>query len=54
MASSLCSVALLLVGILGQVPQTEALKNFLIFVGCLWSLGNNARKYIAIAFEDLY
>lgn len=45
MASILCSLALLLVGVLGQVKQTGALKNFLIFVGCLWSLGNNARKF---------
>ncbi|PSN71411.1 MFS general substrate transporter [Corynespora cassiicola Philippines] len=49
-SSILCTVALLLVGILGQVPQTDALKNFLIFVGCLWSLGNNALGQLGWAF----
>lgn len=43
-ASILCSLALLLVGILGQVGHTKPLQDFLIFVACLWALGNNARE----------
>lgn len=43
-ASILCSLALLLVGVLGQVGHTKPLQDFLIFVACLWALGNNARE----------
>ncbi|KAH7361326.1 sugar transporter [Pyrenochaeta sp. MPI-SDFR-AT-0127] len=49
-AAILCSFALLLVGILGQVEKTKPLQNFLIFVGCLWSLGNNALGQLGWAF----
>ncbi|KAI3393082.1 hypothetical protein diail_4753 [Diaporthe ilicicola] len=42
-ASILCSFALLLVGVLGQVGHPKPLQDFLIFVACLWALGNNAR-----------
>lgn len=34
---------MLLVGILGFVPKTESLKDFLIFVACLWTFFNVAR-----------
>lgn len=43
-ASILCSLALLLVGVLGQVGHTKPLQDFLIFVACLWALGKNARE----------
>lgn len=43
-ASVLCSVTLLVVGVLGQVEHTKPLQGFLIFTVCLWALGNNARK----------
>jgi SP family sugar:H+ symporter-like MFS transporter len=36
---------MLIVGILGFVPKTSALKNFLIFVACVWSFFNVARKF---------
>lgn len=43
-ASILCSLALLVVGVLGQVGHSKPLQDFLIFVACLWALGNNARE----------
>jgi hypothetical protein len=43
-AAICCTATLLLVGILGQVEKTASLKNFLIFVACLWSAGSSARK----------
>ncbi|KAF1955372.1 MFS general substrate transporter [Byssothecium circinans] len=49
-AAILCSLALLLVGILGQVEKTKPLQDFLIFCGCLWSLGNNALGQLGWAF----
>lgn len=40
-----CMGTLLIVGILGLVPQTGALKNFLIFVACVWSFFNSIGKW---------
>jgi hypothetical protein len=39
-ATIVCTVTLLIVGILGFVDQTQPLKNFLIFVACAWSFAN--------------
>ncbi|KAI9157947.1 sugar transporter [Paramyrothecium foliicola] len=49
-ASTLCTVAMLMVGILGFVPKTKPLQNFLIFVACLWSFGSNALGGLGWAF----
>jgi MFS family permease len=35
-----CTIMLLIVGILGLLPQTAALKNLLIVIACFWSVGN--------------
>ena len=43
-ASIVCTIAMLVIGILGLVPKTPALNNFLIFIACLWSFCSNARK----------
>lgn len=40
-AMGFCMGTLLVVGILGLVPQTQALMNFLIFVACVWSFFNS-------------
>lgn len=40
-AMGFCMGALLVVGILGLVPRTQALMNFLIFVACVWSFFNS-------------
>ncbi|EKG12548.1 General substrate transporter [Macrophomina phaseolina MS6] len=45
-----CTVAMLLVGILGQVEKTKPLQNFLIFVACVWSFFNNALGGLGWAF----
>jgi len=36
----LCTTMMLLVGILGQLTQTPALKDILILAACLWSFGS--------------
>ena len=41
----ICTFTMLIVGILGFVPKTEAPKNFLIFIACMWSFFNIARKF---------
>lgn len=45
-ASIACTLTMLIVGILGFVPKTDALRNFLIFDACVWSFFNVARKSI--------
>lgn len=37
-----CTVAMLLVGVLGLVEKTQPLQSLLIFVACVWSLFSNA------------
>lgn len=45
LATVICTVTMLAVGILGLVPRSSTpLRNFLIFVACLWSFGSNARE----------
>lgn len=39
-ATVVCSVCMLIVGILGQVARSSALDNFLIFIACVWSVFN--------------
>lgn len=46
-ASVSSSLTLLLVGVLGQVGHTKPLQDFLIFVVCIWALGNNARESLS-------
>lgn len=43
-----CTVTMMVVGILGFVPKTEPLQNFLIFFACIWSFFNVARKSIQL------
>jgi len=43
-STAVCTVTLLVIGILGFVPKTLPLQNFLIFVACVWSFFNVARK----------
>lgn len=40
-ASILCTVAMLIVGAMGQVKSTEGIKNGLIVVACFWSVANS-------------
>ena len=40
----------MVVGILGFVPKSEPLKNFLIFTACVWSFFNVARKKSSMIF----
>ncbi|KAM5345993.1 hypothetical protein ACJ41O_011854 [Fusarium nematophilum] len=49
-ASIVCTVTMLVVGILGFVPKTTALKNFLIFDACVWSFFNVALGSLGWAF----
>ncbi|KAM0325873.1 hypothetical protein ACHAQA_007176 [Verticillium albo-atrum] len=37
-----CTLAMLLVGVLGLLEKTMPLQNFLIFVACVWSFFSNA------------
>jgi hypothetical protein len=41
----ICTLTLLVVGILGLVTQTKALKDFLIFVACVWSFANSVSEF---------
>nr|XP_036575076.1 MFS alpha-glucoside [Colletotrichum truncatum]KAF6781586.1 MFS alpha-glucoside [Colletotrichum truncatum] len=50
-AVGFCMGTLLIVGILGLVPQTSALKNFLIFVACVWSFFNSIVGSLGGAFS---
>lgn len=43
-AAIVCTLTMLVVGILGFVPKTSPLQNFLIFVACVWSFFSNARE----------
>ncbi|KAH7381064.1 general substrate transporter [Cadophora sp. MPI-SDFR-AT-0126] len=45
-----CTTAMLVVGVLGFVEKTESLKNFLIFVACVWSFFNVALGSLGWAF----
>ncbi|KAK8853488.1 hypothetical protein IAR55_004195 [Kwoniella newhampshirensis] len=38
--TGVCCLALLIIGILGHIPHTEATKNALIFIACVWSAGS--------------
>ncbi|KAF4472617.1 sugar transporter [Fusarium albosuccineum] len=48
--SIICTLAMLLVGILGFAGKSTPLKNALIFVACLWSFGSNALGGLGWAF----
>ncbi|KAH8721814.1 sugar transporter [Ilyonectria robusta] len=50
-AMGFCMGALLVVGILGLVPRTQALMNFLIFVACVWSFFNSIVGSLGGAFS---
>lgn len=43
-SAGVCTVTMAIVGGLGQVKATQPLKDFLIFVACVWSLFSAARK----------
>jgi hypothetical protein len=43
-AAIVCTVTMLVLGILGFVPKTAPLQNFLIFTACVWSFFNVARE----------
>lgn len=45
-AAFACTITMLVVGILGFVPKTTPLKNFLIFDACVWSFFNVARTWL--------
>ncbi|CAM1501511.1 Fc.00g034950.m01.CDS01 [Cosmosporella sp. VM-42] len=49
-SSIVCTITMLVVGILGKVDKTPPLKNFLIFVACLWSFFNVALGSLGWAF----
>ncbi|KAH6672695.1 general substrate transporter [Plectosphaerella plurivora] len=49
-ASIVCTITMLIVGILGFVPKTTPLKNFLIFDACVWSFFNVALGSLGWAF----
>lgn len=41
-----CTITMLIIGILGTVTKTTPLLDFLIFVACVWSFFNNSRKLL--------
>jgi|SRR5688572_7538642 len=45
-AAIVCTTTMMIVGILGFVSKTEPLRNFLIFISCVWSLCNVARMLL--------
>ncbi|KAI9162757.1 substrate transporter [Paramyrothecium foliicola] len=49
-SSIVCTLTMLIVGILGFVPKTTPLKNFLIFDACVWSFFNVALGSLGWAF----
>ncbi|KAM5353514.1 hypothetical protein ACJ41O_000164 [Fusarium nematophilum] len=49
-SSVVCTVTMLIVGIVGQFPSTKPLQNFCIFVACVWSLFNAALGSLGWAF----
>ncbi|KAL7916802.1 general substrate transporter [Trichoderma velutinum] len=49
-AAVICTLTMLIVGILGFVPKTTPLTNFLIFVACVWSFFNVALGSLGWAF----
>ncbi|KAL7940835.1 general substrate transporter [Trichoderma barbatum] len=49
-AAGICTLTMLIVGILGFVPKTTPLTNFLIFVACVWSFFNVALGSLGWAF----
>lgn len=53
-SASVCTFTMLIVGILGFVEKTAALKNFLIFIACVWSFFNVARKFCWVQTRGLY
>jgi len=42
--ASLCSVSLLIIGVLGQMEKTLAVKNGLVALACFWAVGNSGSK----------
>ncbi|KAM0547260.1 hypothetical protein ACHAPJ_010522 [Fusarium lateritium] len=49
-ATAIATLAMLVVGIVGQFSSTKALQNFCIFVACVWSLFNSALGSLGWAF----
>ncbi|KAL4876472.1 MFS general substrate transporter [Aspergillus karnatakaensis] len=49
-ATILCTVTLLIVGILGFITPTQALKSFLVFLACAWSFANTTIGSLGYAF----
>lgn len=49
-SSVICTICMLVVAVIGLFPSTTPLKNFCIFVGCLWSLFNAALGSLGWAF----
>ncbi|KAL3456411.1 hypothetical protein BJX64DRAFT_281366 [Aspergillus heterothallicus] len=49
-ATIVCTLTLLIIGILAFVSQTQALKNFLIFIACAWSFANTTVGSLSYAF----
>lgn len=47
LSAIVCSITMLVVGVLDNVPKTPPLQNFLIFVACVWSFFNNSRELFA-------
>ncbi|KAL2802576.1 general substrate transporter [Aspergillus granulosus] len=49
-ATVICTLTLLIVGILGFITPTQALKNFLVFLACAWSFANTTIGSLGYAF----
>lgn len=49
-ASIICTVTMLIVGIVGQFDRPKPVQNFCIFVACVWSLFNAALGSLGWAF----
>ncbi|KAK5172683.1 uncharacterized protein LTR77_002803 [Saxophila tyrrhenica] len=49
-STAICTTAMLIVGILGQVEATPPLKDFLIFIACVWSLFSAALGALGWSF----
>jgi SP family sugar:H+ symporter-like MFS transporter len=52
LSAVVCTITMLVVGILGFVSKTPPLQNFLIFTACVWSFFNVARKFDAPDGQD--
>ncbi|KAF5012333.1 hypothetical protein FDECE_1560 [Fusarium decemcellulare] len=49
-SSVVCTITMLVVGIVGQFSSTKPLQNFCIFIACVWSLFNAALGSLGWAF----